>query len=93
MRSRVIENITKPKPVLQNSRGQVIIEAVLLIVFVVGLWGIFSNYAKQKKWFESLVSGPWQTMTGMIESGVWEPEAKARAKHPNSFNRAISIKE
>lgn len=93
MSDRVSEQAIKCKPTLQNSRGQVIIEAVLMIVFVVGLWGIFSNYAKQKKWFESLVSGPWQSMTGMIESGVWEPAAKARAKHPNSFNRAISVKE
>jgi hypothetical protein len=76
-----------------NNKGQVIIEAVLLLTLVVGMWGLFSKYAKQKKWFESLVNGPWQTMSGMIETGVWETPNKARAKHPNSFNRVVSLKE
>lgn len=76
-----------------GQQGQVIIEMVLLLVLVVGLWGLFSNYAKQRKWFENLVTGPWQSMSGMIEAGVWEPPQKAIAKHPNSFNRVVSLKE
>lgn len=76
-----------------GQRGQVIIEMVLLLVLVVGLWGMFSNYAKQKKWFENLVTGPWQSTAGMIEAGVWEPPQKAIAKHPNNFNRVVSLKE
>jgi len=77
----------------RRQRGQVIIEMVLLLVLVIGFWGAFSRYAKQKKWFESLVSGPWQSMAGMIETGVWEPPPKALAKHPNNFNRVVSLKE
>lgn len=77
----------------QQQRGQVIIEMVLLLVLVVGLWGMFSNYAKQRKWFENLVTGPWQSTAGMIEAGVWEPPQKAIAKHPNNFNRVVSLKE
>jgi len=76
-----------------QQRGQVIIEMVLLLVLMIGLWGTFSKFAKQKKWFESLVSGPWQNMAGMIESGVWEPPQKAISKHPNNFNRVVSLKE
>lgn len=77
----------------RSSKGQVLIEAVLLLTLLVGMWSLFSRYAKQKKWFDSLVNGPWQSMSGMIETGVWDSPQKARAKHPNSFNRVISLKE
>jgi hypothetical protein len=78
---------------VKNQKGQVLIEAVLLLTLVVGMWSVFSKYAKQKKWFDSLVNGPWQTMSGMIETGVWDAPQKSKSKHPNSFNRVISLKE
>lgn len=77
----------------KNQKGQVLVEAVLLLVLVVGMWSVFAKFAKQKKWFENLISGPWQTMSGMIETGVWQPPAQSRGKHPNNFNRVISLKE
>ncbi len=83
--------MTKNK--VKNQKGQVLIEAVLLLTLVVGMWSVFTKFAKQKKWFDSLVNGPWQTMSGMIETGVWDPPQKSKSKHPNSFNRVISLKE
>lgn len=77
----------------KSQRGQVLIEAVLLLTLVVGLWSAFSNYAKQQKWFENIITGPWDTMSGMIESGVWKPSKKAQAEHPNNFNRVVSYRE
>lgn len=88
-----MKKITKKALFSQQQKGQVIIEMVLLLVLVVGLWGLFSNYAKQQKWFENLVNGPWQRMAGMIESGVWDPPQKAALQHPNSFNRVVSLRE
>ncbi len=76
-----------------SNKGQVMVEAVLLITLFVALWSVFSKYAKEKKWFESLVNGPWLSMSGVIENGVWENPKKSRTKHPNNFNRVISLKE
>jgi hypothetical protein len=76
-----------------NSQGQVLIEAVLLLTLVVGMWSVFSKYAKEKKWFDSMVNGPWQSMSGMIETGLWKPPQQSRPKHPNNFNRVVSLSE
>lgn len=76
-----------------SQKGQVLIEAVLLLTLIIGLWSLFSRTAKQAKWFESMISGPWTTMSGMIENGVWESEKKAQAKHPNHFTRVVSYRE
>lgn len=81
------------KSKVKNQKGQVLVEAVLLLTLVVGMWSVFSKFAKQKKWFDSLVNGPWQTMSGMIETGVWLPPQQSKPKHPNNFNRVISLRE
>lgn len=78
---------------LNSNKGQLLIEAVLLLTLLMGLWSLFSRYARDHKWFDSLVSGPWQTMSGMIESGTWQEPQKARKTHPNNFNRVIGLRE
>ncbi len=76
-----------------SEKGQVIIEAVLLLTLIVGLWSLFSKIAKQSKWFESMANGPWATISGMIENGVWVQEKKAQTLHPNHFSRVVSLRE
>ncbi len=73
--------------------GQLMVEAVLLLTLVVFLWAGFSKFVKRQQWFDSLVNGPWQSISGMIESGVWKQPSVARNKHPNNFNRMVSLKE
>jgi hypothetical protein len=69
------------------------IEAVLLLTLFVGLWSVFAKTAKKGQWFSSMVDGPWESTSGMIETGVWRPPAQARLVHPNNFGRVISYKE
>lgn len=78
---------------LRSGKGQVLIEAVLLLTLVVGFWSVFSKAAKNGKWFSTMVDGPWEATSGMIETGVWKPPAQARPVHPNSFNRVVSNQE
>lgn len=72
---------------LRNSRGQFVVEAVLLMIVSVSLIMYASKMAQEKKWMASLVSGPWQKVAGMIEGGVWEDPTAVRAKHPNKVDR------
>ena len=82
------------KPSLKKSQsGQLLIEAVLLLTFVVGMWGLFSKAAKNGAWFQKMVDGPWSYTQGMIETGVWKAPTEARKKHPNSFTRVVSYQE
>ena len=76
---------------LKNEKGQFVIEAVLLMVMSIGLLVVGLRLLRDGNVVSNLVSGPWEKMSGMIESGVWEPAAKAAAKHPNQRNRLLSV--
>ncbi|MBO9667302.1 MAG: hypothetical protein J7501_10880 [Bdellovibrio sp.] len=76
---------------LSNQKGQFVIEAVLLMVVMLSIFIASINALKDSKYLSKLVSGPWVTVAGMIESGVWEPADAARKKHPNQFDRTLSI--
>ncbi|WP_253696544.1 hypothetical protein ACLWBD_00610 [Bdellovibrio sp. HCB117] len=76
---------------LRNRKGQFVIEAVLLMVVGVSffIWG--TNQLREQKILAKLIGGPWEKVSGMIESGVWETPDKARANHPNQIDRSLTI--
>ncbi|KHD88537.1 MAG: hypothetical protein OM95_08480 [Bdellovibrio sp. ArHS] len=76
---------------LRNRKGQFVIEAVLLMVVGVGffIWG--TNQLREGKILAKLIGGPWEKVSGMIESGVWETPDKARTSHPNQYDRSLTI--
>ncbi|RYZ80915.1 MAG: hypothetical protein EOP04_24955 [Proteobacteria bacterium] len=76
---------------LKNEKGQFVIEAVLLMVMSVGLLVLGLRVLRDGNVMSNLVSGPWERMSGMIESGNWDTAAKAAAKHPNQRNRLQSV--
>lgn len=82
------------KKKLRSSKGQVILEAVLLMVIMLGLWKFLSNQFIESNYMKKMMQdGPWPRLSGMIESGVWEKASSARAQHPNNLARAASKKE
>jgi hypothetical protein len=76
---------------LKNEKGQFVIEAVLLMVFSIGLLTMGLKVMKDNNVMANLVSGPWQKAAGMIESGVWENADTATKSHPNQKARLLSI--
>jgi len=79
------------KPALNNQGGQLIVEAVLIIVMLVGFTFMVANYFKSNEVLKQLISGPWQNLAGMMQNGVWAPPAVGAAIHPNSHNRGVVI--
>jgi hypothetical protein len=75
---------------LKNQRGQMTVEAVLLLVIFVGIFLVTQRIFKEKNYLSQIVSGPWSYMRGMVESGVWMEAEAARSKHPNRFSRRAS---
>lgn len=75
---------------VNNQKGQLVVEAVLIMVVIVSLYAAFSNWAQGQEFTKKMVSGPWNMLSGMIESGTWNPPAQARAQHPNHLRRNIS---
>ncbi len=76
---------------LNNRKGQFVIETVLMMVITVGffIWGM--GQLKESKFLSKLISGPWEKVAGMIESGNWETRAVAQTKHPNTIDRGQSL--
>ncbi|WP_413576527.1 hypothetical protein ACLVWU_00630 [Bdellovibrio sp. HCB290] len=79
------------KSFVANRKGQLVIEAVLLMVVMVGIFVASMNALRGSNFLAKMVTGPWDRVAGMMESGVWSPAKDARQKHPNQRNRGISI--
>jgi hypothetical protein len=78
------------KWLLSNKQGQFVVEAMLLMVLSIGLLYGGLKVMRDGNVLSNLISGPWEKVAGMIESGVWESADKAAAKHPNSKNRVLT---
>lgn len=74
----------------KKQKGQMTVEAILLLVIFVGIFLVTQRTFKSKKYLAQVVSGPWSYVQGMIESGVWLPADSSKSKHPNKFNRRAS---
>ena len=73
-----------------NQRGQFVIEGVLLMVVMIGLFLSATRILREEAFLAKLVVGPWERVSGMIENGVWETPAASRDLHPNQLSRSNS---
>jgi hypothetical protein len=46
---------------------------------------------REGKFLSKLISGPWEKISVMIETGTWETRAAGVTKHPNTNSRGISL--
>jgi hypothetical protein len=81
----------KTAAVIGNQAGQLIIEAVLIIVLLMAVTFTVAHFFKDKEFVKQLISGPWQNLAGLIQNGVWQPPAQSNAAHPNGHGRHIVI--
>lgn len=79
------------KPAVGNEKGQLIVEAVLIIVMLMGLTMLAANYFKNNELLKQMISGPWQNLAGMLQNGVWASRSSGAVIHPNSFGRNVVI--
>ena len=75
---------------ISNQRGQFVIEAVLLMIVAMTMITLLTRGLKNMDFVQSLTSGPWVKLSGMVENGVWETPEQSRAKHPNHSNRKLT---
>lgn len=84
-------NKNSRKSLLKNEQGQFVIEAILLMVLSIGLLTLGLRTLRDGNFLGDLVSGPWDRLAGMIESGSWEGAEAAAKKHPNQLSRSLSL--
>lgn len=83
----------------KNNKGQVLIESVLLMVFLLAGFTLLTKYATDKKILSKLVEGPIKNVATMTAYGTWKSDgctAPGKSKqtigkcHPNSIARSLS---
>lgn len=77
-----------PTQHLKNQSGQLLVEAVLLLAIGISIAAFTSKYLQDNQFAQKLIAKPWDTLSGMIECGVWS--GCAPDKHPNSRKRYLS---
>lgn len=77
------------KNILRRQKGQVTVEAVLLMVIMTAVFTFTHNAISKGEWLSKLVSGPWSYVQGMISNGVWRG-GNSNTYHPNVFARRAS---
>ena len=78
----------KTARIIRNSKGQFVVEAVLLMVLSLGLFMFASKYLREQKVISNMVENPWNRVSTMIESGVWGPYTPQQlTRHPNDAPR------
>jgi hypothetical protein len=78
---------------LQNQKGQMVVEGLLIIVLLFGLTLLVSKAFVDEELLAKVVSGPWKAVDGMIQNGTWAPADKSQAFHPNQSGIHITMDE
>lgn len=79
------------KPNLQSQKGQLIVEAVLLMVVMLGVTIATAKYFKSEELLKKLVAGPWQSLAGMLQNGVWGTPEATNSVHPSAHGRHLAL--
>lgn len=79
---------------LKNQKGQVIIENVLLMVVMIGVFTLIIQSLTKSNFVTAFTDGPWEMMDGMIQCGTWAPCKVGKPitnGHPNTSGRVLSL--
>lgn len=75
-----------------SQRGQVTVEAVLIIVVMMALFTLVQrSLFKDKEYLSNFIEQPWLVVSGLIENGAPGDPEKGRIKHPGHFSRHIAM--
>jgi hypothetical protein len=77
---------------VKNQSGQILVEAVLLLVVFVSVMLLVTGQLKKMDYISGLTLSPWEKVSGMVECGVWAAcgvQASGKGLHPG--NRVVSF--
>jgi hypothetical protein len=78
---------------IKNKKGQLVVEAVLLMVLMLSIAAFVTKWLKDSEFAEKLAVEPLAKLSGMIQCGAWAPcgiDQKKAGLHPNSA-RMLSL--
>jgi hypothetical protein len=77
----------------KKSKGQFVIEAVLLLSIGLMLLMGLKKWAQDSQIFANILTKPWVKISGMIENGVWGDPASTRSKHPHNHEKVATLQQ
>ena len=80
--SNKIKRIGVKNKRFKSQSGQLIIEAILLMVLFAGIATVIRQKFDDRNIVGALVAGPWAQIAGMMSNGVWRREADGYSLHP-----------
>lgn len=83
--------MSQPALVKRSQGGQMIVEAVLIITVLLGVTMLTVKYFKDNELIKGLIHGPWLSMAGMLQNGVWGPPDVTNRSHPTGHFRHIIV--
>lgn len=78
----------------RRQSGQVIIEYILLMVVLIGVFTAIVDFLKDQGFATKFTQDPWARLNGMIQCGSWVPcgvSTPASGVHPNTANRVLTL--
>ena len=77
---------------IHNQRGQLVIEAVFLMIVFLGIVALAAATLKKSEYIAHIVQGPWVNLSGMFQNGMWASPAAGQPFHPSTHPRHITVK-
>lgn len=84
----------KGKGSLRSQAGQAIIENILLMVVLIGVFSAFIRAVRGLEFATMFTEKPFAVLDGMIQCGVWRPCGMNNPRgdlHSNSASRVLSL--
>jgi len=72
--------------------GQASVEMVLMVALLVGVAVFVGKEFRSNEIFAKMVSGPWQSFSGLIQNGVIGNPKDTMSKHPNQYDRLATVR-
>ena len=72
---------------IKNQKGQGTIEAVLILVIIVGFGTLVSTTLRNNDTVATVVSAPWKQLAGLIQNGKWGTPEDTKSYHPHHNHR------
>lgn len=78
----VLEKKVQKKSTKKTSeRGQLAVEAMMIVLLLIGLSLYASREIRRRNLMGKIVSGPWQQISGMMATGNWQRTEQAMENH------------
>lgn len=70
------------KDMLKKQKGQLIIEAMLIMMLALAAGVLIKKRFADKNFIGALVAGPWGQISGMASNGNWKKVEEGKSLHP-----------